>query len=303
MDPEMKCERSVLRNLFIISNSCIYILANTVMLLVQNICAYLQNELEEFNDIHEKSADTEQHTDPEFIAYIKGEETVSGMHCSHTTSENVENRSGCLEIKKSIQEEKCKKVQRNIPKSLKRNKNGNKTNLRMKPPPVEELVLRKESVVRTEKVNSISIEVSHRVSFNERFCAGVQTSHYCGENYAPDSASKDAKALAMKTLPISSKFAEICKHLQFFCILDVVVSALVRSVQKLSAYIQREVEEFNNIYGHHTEDLPYTEPAFIAYLKGDDTAPYTFRPHVRSASSPLQKNRPTGKSFCEKETR
>ena len=255
-------------------------LSKALVVLPQNICAYLQNELEKFNDIYEENTVVKLHTDPAFVAYIKGEETEAGMHCSHTTSENVKSRR--FEVKEMIPEKnnrKRHKLKENTStSSKKRNKCGNKTNLRMSPPPVEELEFRKESVIRTEKVNPSSTQVSRRVSSVERRFAAEHTSHDCCENFTPDSTSKDSKTAAMKTLPVNSKFAEISKYLQFLCIVNVVMNGLVRLGQKLFAYIQLELEMFNNIYGQHTADT--TEPAFIAYLKGENSAPYIFCPHL-----------------------
>ena len=57
-------------------------------------------------------------------------------------------------------------------------------------------------------------------------------------------------------------------------------------MQKLYDYAQSELDEFNNIYEDNTADQPYTDPAFIAYIKGEDTpAPCTFSPRVTFVKS------------------
>lgn len=60
-----------------------------------------------------------------------------------------------------------------------------------------------------------------------------------------------------------------------------VVNALERLVVKFCVYVHREWVEFNDIYGHNGAEVQYTEPAFIAYLKGDGTAPYISYPHIK----------------------
>ena len=180
MDSEIKREMSFLRSL-----------SKAVIVLPQNMCAYLRNEFEKFSDIYERDTVAELHTDPAFISYIKGEETEPGMRCSRTTLQNVE--SCRFKIKKTVQEEnsmKAYKRKKNASTSKKRNKSGNKTNLRMSPPPVEELVFRKESVVRTETVNPCSTEVSRQVPCGQRKYAADHTSHGYSDNFTLDSASK-----------------------------------------------------------------------------------------------------------------
>ena len=83
VDSKMTSVKSVIRNLFI-SIICLFI--------PRTFCAYFQSILEEFNEIYGDSTPTELHTDPAFIAYIKGEDTVPGTHCPQKTSENVESR-------------------------------------------------------------------------------------------------------------------------------------------------------------------------------------------------------------------
>lgn len=63
------------------------------------------------------------------------------------------------------------------------------------------------------------------------------------------------------------------------------VDVLVFVPQKMYAYVQRELELFNDIYQDSMEVLPYTEPAFIAYLKGEEAAPFIENPHIRFSTS------------------
>ena len=58
--------------------------------------------------------------------------------------------------------------------------------------------------------------------------------------------------------------------------------------QKMYAYVQRELELFNDIHQDSIEVLPYTEPAFIAYLKGEEAAPFIENPHIRFSTSSLK---------------
>ena len=51
------------------------------------------------------------------------------------------------------------------------------------------------------------------------------------------------------------------------------VNALLRVVEKLCAYVYREWANFNDIYVLEGADVQHTESAFIAYVKGEDTAP------------------------------
>ena len=53
----------------------------------------------------------------------------------------------------------------------------------------------------------------------------------------------------------------------------------------MHAYVQRELELFNDIHQDSVEVLPYTEPAFIAYLKGEEAAPFLENPHIRFSKS------------------
>jgi len=272
IDPEIKSEKSVLRNLFI--DSCpgiprvTNVLAKTAKLWAQ-ICTYVQSEFQQFSDIHEESAAVEQHTDPAFIAYIKGEDLHPDAHCQQTATEKVESH-----LKKTTREKnnnKARKVKNKAPTCQERRVVRSKLDLRMKPPPVEELVFRRNrSFISTEKVFAGSTEPPRREQSGKRNFAAEHPSHDYHENYTRESANHDS-------VKNQSKTEKIANHLRFPGILFVVavVNALVRVVEKFCAHVQRKWTAFNDIYGHDSVDVQCTEAAFIAYLKGEDTAPYT----------------------------
>ena len=280
MNSEIKSERCDLRDMSIVSCPCIprvtCILAKTATLWAQKICAYVQREFQDFSDIQGDSMVVEQHTDPAFIAYIKGEDLHPDVHCQPTARKNVKSQ----QLKKpSLDKNKTKacKEKRRTPTCQKRNLVGSKPDLRMKPPPVEELVFRrKRSLANSrESVSSDSTEPPRRESSGERNFAGEHQIHACHENYTQDSATRDS----VKNQIGAEK---ITNHHRFpgILLLVAVVNAVLRVVERFCAYVQREWTEFNDIYEHDSVDVPYTEPAFIAYLKGDGTAPYISCPHV-----------------------
>ena len=271
MDSEKTSKNSVSCNLFIDGCPCISrvtnVLAKTEILFpfwMQKICAYVQSEFQQLSDIQEANAAPGQHTDPAFIAYIKGEIPDLDPHCQQTATEKVESHS----LKKTAREKnnkKARKVKKHASTCQKSSVFRSKPDLRMKPPPVEELVFRrKRSFLSTEKVSPGSTEPPQRESSGK--------SH---ENYTQDSTTHDffnGRIGAEK----------ITNHLGFSSLLlfVAVVNALVGVVEKIFAHVQCEWTEFNDIYGHDSADVPYTEPAFIAYLKGEGTAPYISYPHI-----------------------
>ena len=66
----------------------------------------------------------------------------------------------------------------------------------------------------------------------------------------------------------------------FLVVVNSVAHALLFVPEKIYAYVQRVSEDYNNIYGDSMVELPYTEPAFIAYLKGEEGAPFLKNPHI-----------------------
>ena len=277
MNSEMKSERSVLRNMSIDSCPCIpratSVLSKTATIWARKICAYVQSEIQVFSDIQEDST-VEQHTDPAFIAYIKGEDFHPDVHCQPTARRIFKSQH----LKKKSSEKNNKKAckgKKRTSTCQKRNVVRSKPNLRMKPPPVDELVFRrKRSFINRDEVSPGSTEPTRRESSGKRNFAGEHQSHDCYKNYTQDPATRDS---------VKNQFGvEKITQLRFPGILLVVavLNAVLRAVEKFCAYVQREWAEFNDIYGHNSVDVRYTEPAFIAYLKGDGTAPYISCPHV-----------------------
>ena len=91
---------------------------------------------------------------------------------------------------------------------------------------------------------------------------------------------------ASRELGRRSKFRHHC-----LVIVYSVAHVLFFVPEKIYAYVQRVLEDYHNIYGDSMEELPYTEPAFIAYLKGEESAPFLKNPHLtfpRSDSRDLE---------------
>ena len=272
MNSEMKSERSVLRNMSIDSCPCIprvtSVLSKTATIWARKICAYVQSEIQVFSDIQEDST-VEQHTDPAFIAYIKGEIPEPAAYCRRTMEKE---KCESYHLKKTTREKTGNKVRRakkHTPNCQKSNLVGRKPDLLMKPPPVEELVFRKRrSFISAEKVSQGSTKPPCQESPGKNKIDGEHHIHDCLENCTPESATRDS---------INSQIGkEKITHLRLPGILLVVavVNALLRVVEKFCAYVKREWTEVNDIYSLESADVQCTEPAFIAYVKGEDTAPY-----------------------------
>ena len=65
-------------------------------------------------------------------------------------------------------------------------------------------------------------------------------------------------------------------------------NALLLVPEKNYAYVNRVSEDYHNIYDDSMVELPYTEPTFIAYLKGEERAPFLHNPHVTFSKSDLR---------------
>ena len=85
---------------------------------------------------------------------------------------------------------------------------------------------------------------------------------------------------ASRELNKRSKF----RH-HFLVIVNSVAHALLFVPEKIYAYVQRVSEDYHNIYGDSMVELPHTERAFIAYLKGEEGAPFLKNPHVTFSES------------------
>ena len=270
----MKSQRSVLRNLPMVSFSCISrvtnVLAESAALWVQKIYAYVQSELQEFSDIQEDSTEVEQHPDPAFVAYIKGEIPMSDVDCQHTV---VKEKCEIHHLEKTTREKtsnKAHRAKKHTPTCQKRSVVGSKPDLWIKTPPVEELVLprRRGSFICSEKVSQGPTKPPRRESPDQTKFADEHHLHDCPKNYTQESATRDSNNTQID--------AQKNIHLRLPGILLVValVNALLRVVEKFYNYVKREWTEINDIYGFESADVQYPEPAFIAYVKGEDTAPY-----------------------------
>ena len=64
--------------------------------------------------------------------------------------------------------------------------------------------------------------------------------------------------------------------------------ALLFVPEKIYTFFQRVFEDYHNIFGDSMVERPYTEPAFIVYLKGEERAPFLHNPHVTFSKSDLR---------------
>lgn len=244
------------------------VFANAILLFAQNMYAYIQSELEEFKDIYDDNTVDELHADPSYIAIIKGEDPAPSVL---KNVKNVKSRK----LKKSARDTKDIKVykgQLSTSSCKKRNKQKiDKKQLRMAPPPVEELVLRKDCFIATEKTASSSTELPRQID------SGINISGTLAGD-GPSSAAKDSK-----TLPVSGKSAERSKHSFLPSFVNVAINSLVDAVQNLCDYVRQDLKNFNDIYEEDAPEVLYLEPALIACIKGEDTCTdrYISRRHVR----------------------
>lgn len=273
MDSKTRSERSVLRNVFVII--CLFIpflmitvLKNAVVYLKQKVYDFVQSKLKKFNEIHGDNKTLQQQTDPVFTAYIKYEDQVPGKGYRQKTTKTAEDRR----VQKTAQQ--TNKRTYKIKKNKSTGKKRNQRKIKIQPPPVEELVLKGPiDTARTPDSPSptSTFDVPGQVPAN----INVQTTlagdrNMCCCKHA--SASKESKRR-------SGFYFHFCR------IVNAMVDALLFMPRIVYAYVQRELEQFNDIHQDSMEVLPYTEPAFIAYLKGEEAAPFIESPHIRFSSS------------------
>ena len=170
MDSKTKRVRSALRDLLIII--CLFIpcivvwLSNAVISLVRKVYVYVQSEWERFSDIYFGNTAVGKDVDPAFLAYMRGEDSVTGpCRCNHTSG------------------------------------------------------------------------------------ARNKVRHY------------------------------------FLVFVNSVADALLFVPEKNYAYVQRASEDYHNNYRDSRVELPYTEPASIVYLKGEERAPFLRNPRVAFSKS------------------
>ena len=287
----MRSERSVLRNVFVII--CLFIpflvirvLKNVVVYLKREVYDFLQSKLKKFNEIHGDGMTLQQHTDPAFVPYIKGEDQVPGNGCPKKPTETGKGRP----FQKLIQQ--SNKCTRKMKKNKSTSKKRNQRKIKMQRPPVEELVLKGpiDSLRRPDKpVPTSTPDVPGEVpaNLNIKTLAGDRNMCCCKHT------------LASKESERRSRF-----YSNFLRIVKAMVDVLLFVPQKIYEYVQRELELFNDIHQDSMEVLPYTEAAFITYLKGEEAAPFIENPHIRfstSRSQDLQSCSPLGPSSLEKE--
>ena len=234
MDPEMKNQRSVLRNLPRGSFPCIsrwtIVLAETAALWTQKIYAYVQSKLQEFSDIQEDSVEVEQHTDPAFIAYIKGEIPEPVSYCGRTMEKE---QCESYHLEKRTREKtsnKAFRAKKHTATCQKKSVVGSKPHLRLKPTPVpvEELVFRrKRSFISIEKVCQGSKEPPRQESSDRSKFAGENHIHDCHENYSQESATRDSINSQIRAEKISTRLL-----LPGILLVFAVVNALLRAVEK-----------------------------------------------------------------------
>ena len=253
----------------------IIVFAKDAISIARKVCTYVQSEWKKFIDIYGDSLGAEQHTDPALTAHIKGEDQLAGSY-PQTTSKDVE--SHCF--KKTTQQ--TNKTAHNY------KERGNTSSSKQKivrliiidppPPPVGQFAFKKVIVQRAED-SAPTQQVSSGINF-EKTVAGGHNSVY-----------------RRKDTPASKDYKRRTKlYLYFLFVGKALINALLFVLQKTYAYAQHVLEDFRDIHGDSVEDLPYTEPAFIAYLKGDEGAPFIDNPHKRfskstSADSEILKNR------------
>ena len=71
----------------------------------------------------------------------------------------------------------------------------------------------------------------------------------------------------------------------FLVFVNSVADALLFVPEKINAYVQRASEDYHHNCRDSRLELPYTEPASIAYLKGEERAPFLRNPRVAFSKS------------------
>lgn len=93
MDSKTRSERSVLRKWFVIIRLfipyfMITILKIAMLFLKRKIHDFCQRELKKLYEIHGDNTTPQQHTDPAFVTYTKGEDQVPDMGCPQKNNRN-----------------------------------------------------------------------------------------------------------------------------------------------------------------------------------------------------------------------
>ena len=274
MDSKMRSERSVLRNVLVficlfIPFLMITVLTNAVVYLKRKVYNFFQSKLKKFNEIHGANTAPQQQTYSAFIVYTKSVDQVpGGKGYRQKTTETDKARR----FQKTVQQTNKRTNRIKKPKSTDKKRNQRK--IKIQPPPVEELVL-KGSIGSIRAPDCPSPKSTPDVPGQVPANINVQTTLAGGRNACcckQASASRESKR--------RSGFYFHCPH-----IMNAMVDVLLFVPRKIYSYFQREMELFNDIHQDSMEVLPYTEPAFIAYLKGEEAAPFIESPHIRFSTS------------------
>ena len=238
----------------------ITVLKNAVVYLKRKVYNFFQSKLKKFNEIHGDNAAPRQRTDCAFIEYTNSEDQVPGKGYRQKATETDKARR----FQKTVQQ--TSKRTYKIKKTKSTDKKRNQRKIKIQPPPVEELVLKGsiDSIRAPVSPSPNSTpDVPGQVPANisvQTTLAGDRNICYCKRS----SVSKESK-----------------RRSSFYFYFLRIVNAMVDVPRKIYAYAQRELERFNDIHQDSMEVLPYTEPAFIAYLKGEEAAPFIESPHIR----------------------
>ena len=200
--------------------------------------------------------------EPPFRARLRAEDPVTGLRWLVIKPEPVESWS----LKNAPQMTNNKAAYKGRNNAL-LCKDRNKTRIRMQSPPVEERILKNDNFRSAEKVTFSSAHFPRQEVSGANF---EKTSS--GEQSIPSCSKKNgSRDLKRKSKPL---------FLHFICMVKDLVTALLLLPRKMYTYVQSGVHSYNDIYGDSKVELPYTESAFVAHLKGEDGAPYISNPHV-----------------------
>ena len=202
-----------------------------------------------------------------FEPYIKRQNQVPGNGCPPKITETGKGRR----FQKTAQQ--TNRCMQKIKKNKSTSKKKNQRKIKMQPPPVEELVLKGsiDSIRRSDNpVPTSTPDAPGEVpaNINVETLAGDRNMCCCKHTSASQGLER------------RSGF-----YFHFLRIVKALVDVLLFVPQKIYTYGQRELELFNDIHQDSMEVLPYTEPAFIAYLKGEEAAPFIENPHKRFSTS------------------
>ena len=257
----MKRLRFLIRNLFIIICLCIpfavIVFTNAVISLVKNVHSYVQSEWKKFNDIYGHSTpvpaeQARQDTDPALTTHEKVEDHVHGACCSQKTSEN-----GQRHHFKEIASQQMNNTAQNC--------NGQRNSSTSKQRKVRRLI-----IIQPPSSEQLSLKNANALSGKESVapvCAHVPRQMSSGINAKRTVFSTST----VKALNTSNLYLLIRRAV------NTVVNVLFLVTRKIYSYLRGVL----NVHGDSKANVPHTEPAFIAHLKGEEGAPFKGNPHVK----------------------